>query len=121
MHSNTKSRLRKFSKYISIFSFASLFSAKESQAIITLSKISGVPTKSVTEILDSLIGWVLGFGLMIAVTFLVWSGIVYVSSSGDAQKAENAKKTMKYAILGVLVIGISFAILRALDEIFDKV
>ena len=78
----------------------------------------GIPRVPFETILERLIEWTLGFGLAIAVTFLIWSGIVYTSSSGDAQKAENAKKVMKYAILGVLVIGISYAIITVLDTIF---
>ena len=78
----------------------------------------GIPRVPFDTILERLIEWTLGFGLAIAVTFLIWSGVVYTSSSGDAQKAENAKKVMKYAILGVLVIGISYAIITVLNTIF---
>ena len=78
----------------------------------------GIPRVPFDTILERLIEWTLGFGLAIAVTFLIWSGVVYTASSGDAQKAENAKKVMKYSILGVLVIGISYAIITVLDTIF---
>ena len=78
----------------------------------------GIPRVPFDTVLERLIQWTLGFGLAIAVTFLIWSGVVYTSSSGDAQKAENAKKVMKYAILGVLVIGVSYAIIAVLDTIF---
>ena len=44
---------------------------------------AGIPTKSVEDVLDDTIKWVLGFGLMIAVTFLIWGSIHYVASSGD--------------------------------------
>ena len=80
---------------------------------------AGIPTKSIEDVLDDTIKWVLGFGLMIAVTFLVWGGIHYVASSGDAQKTENAKKVIKYSLMGVFVIGFSFAIIVLLDMIFS--
>ncbi|MCK4592400.1 hypothetical protein KAT63_03095 [Candidatus Parcubacteria bacterium] len=119
MYSSIKHKIKQFSKYLSIFSFVSLFFVKKSQAVITLTKISGVPTKPIADILDDIIKWILGFGLMIAVTFLVWGGINYVASSGDATKTENAKKVVKYSILGVLVIGFSYAAIIMLDVIFS--
>ncbi len=112
-------RINKFSKYIIaglIFFFA--LNIQKSSAIITLSKIPGVPTKPIPDVLDDLIGWILGIGLMLTVTYLVWGGINYISSSGDTQKTEKAKKVVKYALLGILVIGLSYAAIVMLDRIF---
>jgi len=78
----------------------------------------GIPTLSIPEVLDNITGWILGFGLLISVTFLVWGGINYVGSSGDQQKAENSKKIIKYAILGIFVIGLSYAAIATIDLIF---
>jgi len=80
---------------------------------------AGIPTKSPEDILDGTIKWVLGFGLVLSVIFLVWGGINYIGSSGDAQKTENAKKIIKYSILGVLVVGLSFALIGVIDWIFS--
>ncbi|MBW6440664.1 pilin [Patescibacteria group bacterium] len=78
----------------------------------------GIPRVDFDDILDRLIEFVLGIGLMFAVIFLIWSGTIYASSSGDTQKAENAKKTMKYATLGIIVIAVSYALIVILDTIF---
>lgn len=111
-------RINKLSSYIIIGLVLFSISAKKSFAIITLSKIPGVPTKSIYDILDDLTGWILGIGLMLTVTYLVWGGINYVASSGDTQKTEKARKTVKYALLGILVIGLSYAAVIMLDKIF---
>jgi hypothetical protein len=119
MKISKSNKTSKFSIYIIlsvIFFFA--LNVKESFAIITLSKIPGVPTKLIPDVLNDLIGWILGIGLMLSVTYLVWGGISYMSSSGDQQKTENAKKTVKYALLGILVIGLSYAAILVLDIIF---
>ena len=113
------SKISKFSRYIILSMLFFLIKTNQSEAVITLTKISGVPTKSISDVLDDIIKWVLGFGLMIAVTFLIWGGITYVTSSGDTTKAENAKKIVKYSLLGVLVIGFSYAIIAMLDVIFS--
>jgi hypothetical protein len=99
-----------------VFFFA--LNVQKSFAIITLSKIPGVPTKPIPDIIDDLIGWILGIGLMFSVLYLVWGGINYISSTGDQQKTENARKTIKYALLGVLIIGLSYAAVLMLDRIF---
>ncbi|MCK4919007.1 MAG: hypothetical protein KAS01_01340 [Candidatus Pacebacteria bacterium] len=78
----------------------------------------GVPTVSVEDSLDGVTKWILGFGLVLSVIFLIWGGIYYIGSSGDAQKTETAKKIIKYAILGVFVIGVSFAIISVISKMF---
>ncbi len=111
-------RIKKLSSYIITGLIFFFINVKESSAIITLSKIPGVPTKPIPNILDDLTGWILGIGLMLSVTYLIWGGVNYVASSGDAQKTEKARKVVKYAILGILVIGLSYAAVIMLDKIF---
>ncbi len=112
-------KISKLSKYIILSALFFITNISRVEAIIALSPISGVPTKSINDVLDDIIKWVLGFGLMIAVTFLVWGGINYVASSGDATKTENAKKIVKYSLLGIIVIGFSYAAIVMLDIIFS--
>jgi len=79
---------------------------------------AGIPTKPFTDVLGDATKWLIGFALMISVTVLVWGGMNYISSSGDPQKAETAKKLVKYSLIGIGVVGISYAIIVALDLIF---
>ncbi|MCK5332354.1 hypothetical protein KAJ41_00625 [Candidatus Parcubacteria bacterium] len=76
---------------------------------------AGIPTKTPEDALDAIIKWILGFGLVLSVIFLIWGGIYYIGSSGDSQKTETAKKIIKYAILGIIVIGASFAIISVIS------
>ena len=74
------------------------------------------PGGSLIEDLDAgilnLTNWLLGFTLAISVLVLIWGGINYIFSSGDAQKAELSKKIIYYALIGVFVAGISYAIVN---------
>ena len=54
--------------------------------------------------------WILGFVGMIAVLMLIWGGINYLTSAGDEDKARMGKKTISYAIIGLVVAGIAYAI-----------
>jgi len=79
---------------------------------------AGVPTKSITDFLGDATKWLLGFAVMASIVILVWGGINYIASSGDPQKADTSKKVVKYALMGILVVGVSYAIIVALDAIF---
>ena len=47
---------------------------------------------------------------MIAVLMLIWGGINYLTYAGDEDKARTGKKTISYAIIGLVVAGIAYAI-----------
>ncbi len=55
-------------------------------------------------ILNLVIGWILALVGGLAVLFIIWGGIQYVTSAGNKDKAETAKKTLTYAIVGLIVI-----------------
>lgn len=42
-----------------------------------------------------------------AFIYLIYGGVKYITSAGDSSSAEEAKKTILYAIIGVIVIGIA--------------
>ncbi|MBR6965261.1 hypothetical protein IKH83_03050 [Candidatus Saccharibacteria bacterium] len=49
---------------------------------------------------------------IIAVFMLIWGGIRYVVSGGDAKKVTDAKNTVLYAIIGLIVAFLAFAIVN---------
>jgi len=56
--------------------------------------------------------WLLGFVTAIAVLVIVWGGINYLTSAGDEDKARTGKKTLTYALLGLVVVGIAYALVN---------
>ncbi len=58
--------------------------------------------------------WILGFVGMIAVLMLIWGGVNYLTSAGDEDKARIGKKTISYAIIGLVVAGIAYAIVNVI-------
>lgn len=83
-----------------------------------LTKISGVPTKSIEDVLGDATDWLIGFGISICVLMIIWGGVNYVGSTGNQDAAGKAKKTISYAIWGLLIIGLSYALIKVIDEIF---
>ena len=49
---------------------------------------------------------------IIAAIFLIYGGIQYITAGGDENKAEEGKKTILYAIIGLLIIGLAAAIVN---------
>ena len=49
---------------------------------------------------------------IIAVIMLIWGGIRYVVSGGDSKKVTDAKNTILYAIIGLIISFLAYAIVR---------
>lgn len=48
---------------------------------------------------------------VIALLFIIYSGFSFVTSGGDPKKVQGARSTMTFAIIGLVVVLLSFAIL----------
>jgi len=73
----------------------------------------GAPVSFDNAIIN-LTNWVLGFVAMIAVLAIVWGGVTYIGSAGDENKATNGKHIITYALLGLVVAGIAYAIVNVI-------
>ena len=70
----------------------------------------------ITNILYSVI-LVLG---IVAVIFIVKGGIDYITSAGDATKLQKAKNTIIYAVIGLVVCVLAFAIVNFTIGVLNK-
>ena len=69
------------------------------------------PTDVVNFILRIINTFLILVGIAVAV-FLIYGGVQYISSTGDDKKAASAKSTILYAIIGLLIVGLSAAIVN---------
>ena len=53
----------------------------------------------------------------VALLFLLWGGIKFIRSGGEPKSVEEAKKTMTWALLGLALIFLLWAILAVIAEI----
>lgn len=49
---------------------------------------------------------------VVASIYLVFGGVRYIMSQGDESQAEKAKLTILYAVIGIVIIGLSAAIVN---------
>ncbi len=68
-------------------------------------------------IIQTALNWLLAFAGVVALFFILLSGFKFITSGGDAKQADSARKTLTYAILGLVLILLSFAIVNLIANI----
>lgn len=75
--------------------------------------IDGVATlQCLPVVFGQVVNWLLILSGTVALVFVILSGISFITSGGDQKKIDQAKKTLTYAIIGLLVIFLSFLIIK---------
>ena len=63
---------------------------------LTLTKIQ--------QLIEMVANWLVIIGVVIAVIFIIWGGIKYMTAGGDATKAKEATTAIKNGIIGAAVV-----------------
>lgn len=82
---------------------------------------SGIPTGGLSG--DG--GKIIGFGLavflfvcvLLSLGFIVWGGLNWLWSQGDKTKIENARRTIVFAIFGLVICILSFVVISFLGQV----
>lgn len=116
--------------FISIFSLnifslapvsASNASASASRDVCNASGVSAEVKKAagcsgnsnaLPKAIQSILSAIIVVSGIIAVVFIVYGGIQYMTSAGDAGKIKKAKDTILYAVIGLIVCALAFAIVN---------
>lgn len=69
-------------------------------------------TTSAREFVIKIVNFALGFLGLVAVIMMIYAGILYVTSRGETDGPEKAKKIVGYTVAGILLIAASFAIVN---------
>lgn len=59
------------------------------------------------SMITKLIQWVIGISGVVAVVFIIIGGISYITSSGDPNKIKQAKNTILYAVIGLVIVALA--------------
>ncbi len=73
---------------------------------------------------EAIIGFVnyfLSFLGLLAVIFVIYAGILMLTSAGNEENTEKGKKILIWAGIGIIVVLLSFAIVRLFVEVGDTV
>ena len=69
--------------------------------------ISNCTTTNCVEpeaLVEGLISWFIGIAGIVSAIFLVYGGITYITSSGDASKLQKAKNMILYSLIGLAIV-----------------
>ena len=69
------------------------------------------------RVFSSVVRAILGFAGIVLFVLLVMGGLKYITSGGDPKAAEGAKKTITYAIGGLVVVLLSYLVLVLIKTI----
>ncbi|MCL1876632.1 pilin [Candidatus Saccharibacteria bacterium] len=73
-----------------------------------------------TELVNNIINIFLLVVGILSVIFLIWGGLSYIMSRGDPKKVEAAKNTILYAIIGLVISLLAWAIVNWVFSTFVK-
>ena len=68
-------------------------------------------------IITLIINAALVFSGLTALVLIIYSGIKYITSKGDQAAIDGAKKTLTYAIIGLIVIFLSFFLVQLISTL----
>ncbi len=79
---------------------------------------NGVATLNcIPVVFNNLVFWLIGLAGVTAVFFIIFAGIKFLTSGGDPKQVEGARKTLTYAILGLILILLAGAIIAIIAQI----
>lgn len=79
-------------------------------AEFTLKKPDNLPNLNADASLPKVLSFIFGFLALLAVLFIVIGGIQYTLSNGEANKIQEAKNTILYAIIGLVLSILAFVV-----------
>lgn len=79
-----------------------------SGATLDANEAAGALDNMIINVINAILG-VVG---LIAVVMIILGGISYMTSAGDASKVKKGKDTILYGIIGLVIVGLAFAIVN---------
>ncbi len=76
---------------------------------------SGVTLERGIEIVTNLLLFIIG---VVAVIMIILGGIRYTTSNGDSNQTKQAKDTILYAVVGLIVAILAYALVRWIVNVF---
>lgn len=80
-------------------------------------KSGGSVEKLVENIVVNAVSILFAVGGIGVVVYFVWGAVDWIFSGGDKEKVTNARKKMTHAIIGLVLLSLSFVIINIIGEI----
>jgi uncharacterized membrane protein len=61
-----------------------------------------------------MVSYFLGFLGVLAVLLIIYGGVMYMTAAGEQGKIDKGKKVIMYAVIGIIIILLSFVVVQAI-------
>jgi len=83
-----------------------------SAAIQNATNMGNLSTKSVREIIESVVNWAAGIAALISALVIVIAGIMWATAGGDEDRQGSARKLLISGVIGLLIALAAFALTK---------
>lgn len=105
-------------KILVLFPFYLLSAATVFAYDINIPKPSGVQYTDIGLLISNIISVAMVLAGLIVFAFLVWGGVQWITSGGDKAGVEAARNRITAALIGLVIVGAAYAIMRILEAFF---
>ncbi len=110
----------KYIKFIFLISFLLLLAGSVQAQIETINANEyNMPAGDIAGLINGVVNWVAAIAAPMCLVVLIYGGIRYALSGGNEEKAEQAKKVMKYATIGVAIVIGAYAITQLIRALIS--
>ena len=80
--------------------------------------LGNVPNVGISPIIQTAATLLFVIAIILSLFFLVLGGIRWIISEGDKTKLQQARATLTYAVVGLIIVFLSFFIINVVGELF---
>jgi hypothetical protein len=82
------------------------------QGLTGVTPFAGTSQSDLVTAIIRIVNYALILAGIVAAVFIVYGGVRYIISRGEEEAAEEAKNTILYAVIGLIVIGLAAALVN---------
>lgn len=86
---------------------------------VNIGDVQGGPgwAANLGSVISTALSFVMALAALIVFLYLIWGGIEWITSGGDKSKTESARNKITAAVLGLIVLAASYAILLVMLQV----
>jgi len=85
---------------------------------VVVGPVNNCALQSPTGVISAILPYVFGVAAFLSIIVIVISGIQFITSSGNPEAAAAARNRLVFALIGLAIIILAFAILQIIDRLF---
>lgn len=86
---------------------------------INVPALGDLPSLSLQRLITFGVLFLLTVAILLAFFFVLFGGLKWILSQGDKKQLENAQKTIQYALVGLVLVLVSFFIINLIAFLFQ--